>query len=697
MLVSEKLSKEFNLNLKNVENVISLIDEGNTIPFIARYRKEMTGGMEDVTLRELDLRLKYLRNLEERKEEVTRLIGEQEKLTEELSQEILAAETLQTLEDIYRPFKPKKRTRGKIAQELGLSPLADLIESKDSDEKILEEKAKELIEEKELTISVEDAIKGAEDILAENISDSALIRDISKKYLKRTASIKSEKGKEPNQIYDMYFEYEESIKNIPNHRVLAINRGEKENSLKISLVANKEAVEDLIYYRYFGENANLEDIRKRIVKDSLNRLLFPSLERELRRDLTERAEDEAINVFGLNLKPLLLQAPLKDKVVLAIDPAFRTGCKVAVVNEFGQVLEHTVIYPTEPHFKTKESEKELLRLISKHGVQVISIGNGTASRETEKFVADMIKNNNLDVKYIIVNEAGASIYSASPVGIEEFPDLDVTIRGAISIGRRLQDPLAELVKIEPKHIGVGQYQHDLNQSKLDETLKGVVEDCVNSVGVDLNTASISLLKYISGISSKVAQNILEYKDENGKFTSRKELKKVKGLGPKSFEQCAGFLRIAESENILDNTGVHPESYSIAEKLLDKDLNKINIKEEAIKLDVGEYTLKDIITELQKPGRDPREELQGPILKSDVLNLEDLEKGMVLTGTVRNVVDFGVFVDIGLKNDGLIHISKLSKKFINHPKEVAKVGDIIEVEVIDINKEKGRIGLAKKGV
>lgn len=697
MLVSEKLSKEFNLNLKNVENVISLIDEGNTIPFIARYRKEMTGGMEDVTLRELDLRLKYLRNLEERKEEVTRLIGEQEKLTEELSQEILAAETLQTLEDIYRPFKPKKRTRGKIAQELGLSPLADLIESKDSDEKILEEKAKELIEEKELTISVEDAIKGAEDILAENISDSALIRDISKKYLKRTASIKSEKGKEPNQIYDMYFEYEESIKNIPNHRVLAINRGEKENSLKISLVANKEAVEDLIYYRYFGENANLEDIRKRIVKDSLNRLLFSSLERELRRDLTERAEDEAINVFGLNLKPLLLQAPLKDKVVLAIDPAFRTGCKVAVVNEFGQVLEHTVIYPTEPHFKMKESEKELLRLISKHGVHVISIGNGTASRETEKFVADMIKNNNLDVKYIIVNEAGASIYSASPVGIEEFPDLDVTIRGAISIGRRLQDPLAELVKIEPKHIGVGQYQHDLNQSKLDETLKGVVEDCVNSVGVDLNTASISLLKYISGISSKVAQNILEYKDENGKFTSRKELKKVKGLGPKSFEQCAGFLRIAESENILDNTGVHPESYSIAEKLLDKDLNKINIKEEAIKLDVGEYTLKDIITELQKPGRDPREELQGPILKSDVLNLEDLEKGMVLTGTVRNVVDFGVFVDIGLKNDGLIHISKLSKKFINHPKEVAKVGDIIEVEVIDINKEKGRIGLAKKGV
>lgn len=697
MLISEKLSKEFNLNLKNVENVISLIDEGNTIPFIARYRKEMTGGMEDVTLRELDLRLKYLRNLEERKEEVTRLIGEQEKLTEELTQEILAAETLQTLEDIYRPFKPKKRTRGKIAQELGLSPLADLIESKDSDEKILEEKAKELIEEKELTISVEDAIKGAEDISAENISDSALIRDISKKYLKRTASIKSEKGKEPNQIYDMYFEYEESIKNIPNHRILAINRGEKENSLKISLVANKEAVEDLIYYRYFGENANLEDIRKRIVKDSLNRLLFPSLERELRRDLTERAEDEAINVFGLNLKPLLLQAPLKDKVVLAIDPAFRTGCKVAVVNEFGQVLEHTVIYPTEPHFKTKESEKELLRLISKHGVHVISIGNGTASRETEKFVADMIKNNNLDVKYIIVNEAGASIYSASPVGIEEFPNLDVTIRGAISIGRRLQDPLAELVKIEPKHIGVGQYQHDLNQSKLDETLKGVVEDCVNSVGVDLNTASISLLKYISGISSKVAQNILEYKEENGKFTSRKELKKVKGLGPKSFEQCAGFLRIAESENILDNTGVHPESYSIAEKLLDKDLNKINIKEEAIKLDVGEYTLKDIITELQKPGRDPREELQGPILKSDVLNLEDLEKGMVLTGTVRNVVDFGVFVDIGLKNDGLIHISKLSKKFINHPKEVAKVGDIIEVEVIDINKEKGRISLAKKGV
>lgn len=712
MNINDILKKEFNLRDEQINNTIKLIDEGNTIPFIARYRKEMTGEMSDVTLRAFYDKLIYLRNLQNRKDDVIRIIEEQGKLTSEIKVSIEKANTLQEVEDIYAPYKQKKRTRATIAKERGLEQLAlDILNKNISN--IDEEASKYINPEKEVN-SVEDAIKGANDIIAEIVSDDAKIRKYIRELALREGVIVTKNSNEEKSVYDMYYDYSESVKTIAPHRVLAINRGEKEDFLKVKVEINNEKVINYIINEYVNDkNLKNKDVIVSAIEDSYKRLIFPSIEREIRNTLTENAQERAISIFGKNVKSLLLQAPVKDKVVMGFDPAFRTGCKIAVVDKNGKLLDTTTVYPTEPQNKVEESKKELKALIEKYNIDIIAIGNGTASRESEKFVSDMIKEIDREVQYIIVSEAGASVYSASELANEEHPDINVSLRGAISIARRLQDPLAELVKIDPKSIGVGQYQHDLNQKKLEGVLDGVVEDSVNSVGVDLNTASYSLLEHIAGISKTIAKNIVAYREENGDFTSRAQIKKVKRLGPQAFTQCAGFMRIEGAKNPLDNTGVHPESYDICKNMLDmlgyslsdvenKNISDIDSKVEAIgikelssKLQVGEVTLKDIIAEIKKPGRDPREEGIKPILRTDVLKIEDITEGMILKGTVRNVVDFGAFVDIGIKNDGLVHKSEMSKGFVKDPMTIVTVGDIVDVKVIGVDMNKKRVALSMK--
>ncbi len=712
MNINDILKKEFNLRDEQINNTIKLIDEGNTIPFIARYRKEMTGEMSDVTLRAFYDKLIYLRNLQSRKDDVIRIIEEQGKLTPEIKVNVEKANTLQEVEDIYAPYKQKKRTRATIAKERGLEQLAlDLLNQ--NIKNINEESSKYINEEKEVN-STEDAIKGAMDIIAEIVSDDAKIRKYIRELALREGVIVTKNSKEEKSVYDMYYDYSESVRTIAPHRVLAINRGEKEDFLKVKVEINNEKVINYIINEYVNDtNLKNKEVIVSAIEDSYKRLIFPSIEREIRNTLTENAQERAISVFGKNVKSLLLQAPVKDKVVMGFDPAFRTGCKIAVVDKNGKLLDTTTVYPTEPQNKVEESKKELKALIEKYNIDIIAIGNGTASRESEKFVSDMIKEIDREVQYIIVSEAGASVYSASELANEEHPDINVSLRGAISIARRLQDPLAELVKIDPKSIGVGQYQHDLNQKKLEGVLDGVVEDSVNSVGVDLNTASYSLLEHIAGISKTIAKNIVAYREENGDFTSRAQIKKVKRLGPQAFIQCAGFMRIEGAKNPLDNTGVHPESYDICKNMLDilgyslsdvenKNITDIDSKVEAIgmkelsnKLQVGEVTLKDIIAEIKKPGRDPREEGIKPILRTDVLKIEDIKEGMILKGTIRNVVDFGAFVDIGIKNDGLVHKSEMSKGYVKDPMTIVTVGDIVDVKVIGVDMNKKRVALSMK--
>lgn len=704
MSITNKIAIELNIKESQVKKTIELIDEGNTIPFIARYRKEVTGNLTDEVLRELESLLSYQRNLEKRKEEIISSIENQDKMTDQLMKAIRDAETLKDVEDIYRPYKQKKQTRATKAKEKGLEPLSNFILTWKEEHGSILEKAKEFITEEVET--VEDALNGAKDIIAELISDTAVFRNILRKDAKRDGVLVVEKTKieeskeEESKTFEIYFDFNEKLSEIPSHRILAINRGEKLGYLKVSVSLSDEDNIFLIAisiqkdrrseaYKYIFEAA----------EDGYKRLLFPSVENEIRSELTEIAETQAINVFATNLKPYLMQAPIKKTIVMGLNPGYRTGCKLVVVSENGDLLYDTIIYPAKPKEDILGSKKTMAKLVKEYGVGLITIGNGTASRETEAVVSEMISENEFEknVFYTIVSESGASIYSASKVGIEEFPDKDVTVRGAVSIARRVQDPLAELVKIEPKHIGVGQYQHDVNQKQLTETLGNVVEDCVNSVGVNLNTASPSLLSYVSGINSSVSKNIIDYRIENGMFKNRSELKKVKGLGPKTFIQAAGFLRIPESDDPLDNTGVHPESYKIAKELMGADLDTIDVEKVAKKLDVGVPTLNDIIKELKKPGRDPREDMPAPILESDVLSIDDLEDGMVLKGTVRNVVDFGAFIDIGVKSDGLVHISEISDKFIKHPSEVLKVSDIIKVKIISIDKKRNKIGLSMKGV
>lgn len=715
-IIINQLIKEFGIKQTQVQNTLQLIDEGNTIPFIARYRKEMTGGLSDEILRDLYDRLTYLRNLEARKEEVIRLIEEQGKLTEDLRGEILAAKVLQKIEDLYRPFKAKRRTRAIIAKEKGLEPLAELILNQEVTNGTIEELAMPFLNEELEVNTVEDAVSGAKDIIAEIVSDDAVYREGIRKVNLNKGIIKSEAmDSEEKTVYEMYYDFSEGVHKIANHRILALNRGENEKKLKVKLVSpDEEIIEYLMKAVIKNSAAITKSVLEEAIEDSYKRLIAPSIEREIRGLLTERAEDEAIKVFGKNTKPLLLIAPVKDVMVLAIDPSYRTGCKIAILDQTGKLLDYTTIYPNAPHHKTEESKKVIKALIDQYNIDIIPIGNGTASRETELLVAEIIKEiSNKDVYYTIVSEAGASVYSASKLATEEYPDIDVSIRGAISIGRRLQDPLAELVKIDPKSIGVGQYQHDLNQTKLGETLKNVVEDCVNSVGVDLNIATPSLLQYVSGITPSIAKNIVKYREENGKFKSRKELAKVKRLGDKAFEQCAGFLRISDGDHPLDNTAVHPESYEITLKLIEKlgyseddvrggRLKEIdaaigNYKVVAEELGVGELTLQDIVQELKKPGRDPREEMPKPLFKSDVLKMEDLKLDMIMPGTVRNVVDFGAFVDIGVKQDGLVHVSELSNRFVKNAMDVVSVGDEVKVKIIGLDIERGKISLSIKQV
>ena len=756
--INKILCEEFNLKPLQVENTVKLIDEGNTIPFIARYRKEQTGSLDDVVLRELFERLTYLRNLELRKEEVLRLIEEQGKLTDELKNEILSADVLQRVEDLYRPYKQKKSTRASKAKEKGLEPLAEIILAQNITEGDLEEIASPFIDEEKGVNNVKEAYEGACDIIAEIVSDNADYRKHIREVYVNDAILLSEAADEDEKtVYEMYYKFEEPVNKIANHRILAINRGEKEKKLKVKLNSPDEKIINyLISKEITNENAITAEYYLSSIQDSYKRLIAPSIEREIRNMLTERAEEEAIKVFGKNTKNLLMVPPVKDVRILAVDPSFRTGCKLAVLDGTGKFLEEAVIYPNEPRNEVEKSQKLMAELINKFDIDVITIGNGTASRETEMVVSDMLSKYTFPKKvtYTIVSEAGASVYSASKLAQEEYPKLDVTIRGAISIGRRLQDPLAELVKIDPKSIGVGQYQHDVNQTKLGQELDGVVEDCVNSVGVDLNTASPALLQYVSGITKTISKNLVKYREQNGKFINRQELMKIKMLGDKAFEQCAGFLRISDGENPLDKTAVHPETYEIAEKLLKKlgytiedlrsgtlrDINErimkipvkedkkakmpaknvrlkgfealaqINFKEdkkpsgEKIKdrikvlseeLNVGVPTLTDIIEELKKPGRDPRDEMPKVVFRSDVMNFEDMKVGMKLTGTVRNVVDFGAFVDIGVKQDGLVHLSEMSDKYIKNPMEVVQVGDTVNVTIISIDKERQRIGLSMK--
>ena len=717
MNYAQILSVETGMKEQHCENIITLLDEGSTIPFIARYRKELTGGVDDQELRAFADRLNYLRNLDKRKEEVLRGIADQEKLTPELEKQIADAVTLAEVEDIYRPFKPKRQTRATIAMAKGLTPFANTILDQKITEGSIEDIAKEYINEEKGVNTIEEAIQGACDIVAETISDTADTRKFLKNFLNKSAEIETEiksEDNEKNKTYDMYASYTEPIKQLPSHRILAINRGEKEEVLKVGLKINEEKCLDILNKYFLKKDSIFTSlIKDTIIPDSFTRLLFPSLEREIRNNLTEMADEQAIKMFQVNLKPLLMQPPLKGKIILGLDPAYRTGCKLAVINEFGTVLDKGVIYPTPPHNKLDEAEVVVLGLIKKHNISTVSIGNGTASKESEIFVANLIKKHNLKVNYMVVSEAGASVYSASKLGAEEFPDYDVSLRSAVSIARRLQDPLAELIKIDVKSIGVGQYQHDMPQARLTEVLDGVVEDCVNSVGADLNTASPSLLSKISGLNSGTAKNIVKYRDENGAFKNRKELLKVSKLGAKAFEQCAGFLRIPNGENILDNTGVHPESYAATEKLLKLfNLTHENIENKSIaslpamvdeygmnkaaeEIGVGVPTLEDILKEITKPGRDIRDSLPAPILRSDLMSIEDLKVGMVLTGTVRNVIDFGAFVDIGVHQDGLVHISQICEHYIKHPSEELSVGQIVKVKVIGVDLNKNKISLSMK--
>ena len=712
--IAELLANEFNIRKEQVENTLKLIEEGNTIPFIARYRKEATGNLSDEVLRDLDARLTYLKNLNERKEEITRLIDEQGKLTEELKQSIENAIILSELEDIYRPYKQKKRTRATIAKEKGLEPLS-LIIYMQKENKNIYDIAKEYINEEKGVETAEDAIAGALDIIAENISDDADYRKKIKSMCFREALIVTKGAKEEKSTYDMYYDFSEPILKIPSHRILAINRGEKEEFLKVKIEKPEEKILNMLEKQIIvDEKSQFAVMLRETILDAYKRLIEPSIEREIRTDLTEKADEKAIKVFGQNAKQLLLQPPIKGKNVIGFDPAYRTGCKIAVIDYTGKLLDYTTIYPTEPQNDIVGARKTILDLIKKYDVDMIALGNGTASRESEQFLSDTIKLTPKEVVYAIVSEAGASVYSASKLATEEYPDINVSIRGAISIARRLQDPLAELVKIDPKAIGVGQYQHDVNQKQLTESLANVVEDAVNSVGVDVNTATPSLLSYVSGINNTIAKNIVKYRDENGELKSRKELLKVPKLGKVAFEQCAGFIRIFGGTNPLEVTAVHPESYEATEKLLTKlgyekqdildskklnelreNLKKIDTAKVAKELEIGELTLKDIISELMKPGRDPREELPKPILRSDVLKFEDLREDMVLTGTVRNVIDFGAFVDIGVKHDGLVHISQMSDKYIKNPTEVVSVGDIVKVKVIGIDNDKQKVSLSMK--
>lgn len=712
MDIIRKLREEFGITQSQAENTVRLLDEGNTVPFIARYRKEMTGSLDDQIIRQLSERLTALRNLEDRRTQVRTAIAEQGRLTDALAAKLDAAQTQTEIEDIYRPFRPKRRTRASIAKEKGLQPLADIIWG----QKLIgtpEEAAKAFVDSGQGVDTVLDAINGAMDILAEQISDDADLRKLLREETIKCGAIVSKKTKDEPSVYEMYYDYREPLKKAAGHRVLAMNRGEKEGFLSVKIEGEEEKLLQRMERRLIRRSSDTADILRGVIADSYKRLIAPSLEREIRNDLTEKAEEAAIGVFRENLRQLLLQPPISGKVVLALDPAYRTGCKIAVIDTTGKPLETTVVYPTPPQNKTAEAEKKLLALIEKYGVDLISIGNGTASRESELFVAEMLKKTKRRVQYIIANEAGASVYSASKLGAEEFPDYDVSLRSAVSIGRRIQDPLAELVKIDLKSIGVGQYQHDMNQKRLGEALGGVVEDCVNSVGVDLNTASPALLSYVAGIHATVAKNILKYREEHGKFTTRRELLKVAKLGPKAYEQCAGFLRLPDSEMPLDRTGVHPESYAAAEGLLalcgyglaDVAARKVSGLAKKIKspektaaeLGIGVPTLEDIMRELEKPGRDPREDAPAPVLRSDVLSMEDLQEGMVLTGTVRNVIDFGVFVDIGVHQDGLVHISQICDRFIKHPLEAVKLGDVVQVKVLSVDLQKKRIALTMKGI
>ena len=714
--IIQTIAGEFNIKPVQVENTVKLIDEGNTIPFIARYRKEVTGNLSDEILRDLNDRLTYLRNLEKRKEEVIKIIDEQGKLTEELLIAIGTSKTLAEVEDLYRPYKQKKRTRAVIAKEKGLEPLAKVI-IKQEEKEDLNKVAQQYINEEKGVTSAEEAINGAKDIIAEDISDNAKYRKYIKSACYREAQIETKSAKkEEKSNYEMYYDFSEEIKKIPSHRILAINRGEKEDFLKVKIVKPEDKIIYYIEKDIIKGETQFTNILKETILDSYKRLIEPSIERELRSDLTEKAEEQAIKVFGENAKQLLLGAPLKDLVVMGFDPAYRTGCKIAVIDETGKVLDTTTVYPTAPQNDVEGAKKVLLELIKKDKINMIAIGNGTASRESEMFVADLIKEADHTVYYAIVSEAGASVYSASKLATEEYPDINVSLRGAISIARRLQDPLAELVKIDPKAIGVGQYQHDVDQKNLSDSLTGVVEDAVNKVGVDLNTATPSLLSYVSGINKTIAKNIVAYRNENGKFKNRKQLLKVSKLGNAAFEQCAGFVRIFDGDNPLEITSVHPESYEIAEKLLEKirfskndllnkeklseikeKLSSINIKKLSEELNVGSLTLEDIIKELSKPGRDPREDMPKPILRNDVLKLEDLKEGMVLNGTVRNVIDFGAFIDIGVKHDGLVHISELSDKYVKNPRDIVSVGDIVKVKVLSIDLEKQKVALTMKGI
>ena len=712
--IEQIIADELNIKISQVENTIKLIDEGNTIPFIARYRKEVTGGLSDETLRTFSERLNYLRNLEKRKEEVTNSIEEQGKLTEEIVKDLENAVTLAEVEDIYRPYKQKKKTRATVAKAKGLEPLAEIILAQ-TETRDINEIATEYINEEKEVKSAEEAIQGALDIIAENISDNPEYRKIIKKIV-YTEGIIETKASKPDEksAYEMYYDFNEKVNKMPSHRILAINRGEKEEFLKVKIVKDEEKILQIIQKDIIKGETQFTQYLIATIVDSFKRLIEPSIDREIRSDLTEKAEEQAIKVFGKNAKQLLLGAPIKGITVMGFDPAYRTGCKIAIIDETGKVLDITTVYPTEPQNDVEGAEKELIKLINKDKVDMIAIGNGTASRESEMFVSEMIKKCDHKVLYTIVSEAGASVYSASKLATEEYPDINVSIRGAISIARRLQDPLAEFVKIDPKSIGVGQYQHDVNQKKLEESLAGVVEDSVNKVGVDVNTATPSLLSYVSGINKTIAKNIVKYRDENGKLTERKQLLKVPKLGKVAFEQCAGFIRIPDGKNALENTAVHPESYESAEKLLnnlgykvedlkDKDkireikvkLSDVNVKETAKQLEIGELTLNDIIDELGKPGRDPREDMPKPILRQDVLKFEDLREGMILTGTVRNVIDFGAFVDIGVKHDGLVHISEMSEKFVKNPSDIVSVGDIVKVKVIGIDNDRQKVKLSMK--
>ncbi|MEG1483185.1 Tex family protein [Clostridium sp.] len=718
MNINERLSKELNIKLSVINNVIELLDGGNTVPFIARYRKEMTDGLSDEALRDLEERLTYLRNLDERKETVSKSIEEQGKLTEEIKLALSKAATLTEVEDIYRPYKKKKRTRATIALEKGLKPLAEIILEGNFKGDIKEEAKNFINEEKEVKDEME-AISGAMDIIAEIISDEADYRKWIRAFVFREGIIETKGSSEERTPYEMYYDYKEEVRKIPPHRILAINRGEKEKILSVKVVCLEDKIISYLENNILKDNEETDSILKDSIKDSLKRLIYPSIEREIRNELTDKGEEGAINIFKENLKALLLQAPIKGKVVMGYDPGFRTGCKIAVLDSTGKFLENTAVYPTAPRNDVEGTKKKLKELINKHNVDVISLGNGTASRESEEVVSEVIKEvkseTGREVSYVIVSEAGASVYSASKLATKEYPDLDVTVRGAISIGRRLQDPLAELVKIDPKAIGVGQYQHDVTQKRLEESLNGVVEDSVNKVGVDLNTATPSLLTHISGINSSIADNIVAYREEAGEFKTRRELLKVKRLGQKAFEQCAGFLRVMESKNPLDNTSVHPESYDSAKKLIEMlgytmdDLKKKNLGdiEERVKskglsniskeLEIGELTLTDIVKELQKPGRDPREDMPKPILKTGVIELKDLKPEMVLMGTVRNVSDFGAFVDIGVHQDGLVHKSQMANKFVKHPLDIVKVGDIIKVKIMEVDEKRKRISLSMKDV